>query len=34
LVAGADLAPAELELRGWSELCHALLASNEFLLVF
>ena len=34
LAGGADLSPAELELRSWSELCHALLASNEFLMVF
>jgi hypothetical protein len=34
LAAGGELAPAELELRAWSELCHALLASNEFLMVF
>ena len=34
LAGGGELAPPELELRSWSELCHALLASNEFLMVF
>jgi hypothetical protein len=34
LAGGGELAPPEIELRTWSELCHALLASNEFLMLF
>ncbi|MFN9201396.1 MAG: DUF1553 domain-containing protein, partial [Planctomycetaceae bacterium] len=34
LAGGGELAPPEIELRTWAELCHALLASNEFLMLF
>jgi len=34
LSGGGDVTPPEIELRTWSELCHALLASNEFLMLF